>query len=599
MRQFIIMMLAVPVLFASFCYADKRSPLDDAKSLEDKGKYEEAAYLYHKAIENDPYDPELYARYGMFLRTTGQFAGITYEMNYYARRLRESGSPDSLPALSEVLLQLGENSLATEALQAASRIMPERGDLALRLGDLYESTGRYSLAKKEYEAAAELGEQESAREALKRLLFLQVTRRIALIAGVAGLILFSVSLSFVLSRMREKKDLIEAMRKRERDYESTFSESAPFYLNPVSPETEPTLTPVLIEQEGDTLTYDFVALPEKVGEISTGVYLAFGLSIASLFPIYGMPFGFAALLILPFLARRFSPDIERTAAVKLILISLLLSALGLLSSLFCGFAFLREGSVSPAHNYYLTAQNTSPVVITAVLVAALLFSMAAHEAGHAVTAFWCGDLTAKRRGRLTLNPLKHIDLFGTIILPTLLLFVTSGRAAFGYAKPVPIDPRRFGRRRRDEVLTASSGSVVNLTLALASVSILSILGSVISLSSAQVRISGFTDFLLPTVIQSPGGPVLALVVQFLKSCILVNLFLGILNLIPIPPLDGSYLLENAFPARYRVYFQILRRMGFLILIVLLLAGALSAVFVPLSYLASELSSFLFRLTRIF
>jgi Zn-dependent protease len=140
---------------------------------------------------------------------------------------------------------------------------------------------------------------------------------------------------------------------------------------------------------------------------------------------------------------------------------------------------------------------------------------------------------------------------------------------------------------------------VNLTLALLSVSILVILGTILSLSGAPLRISGFTDFLLPTVIQSPGGSVLAVVVQFLKSCVLVNLFLGVLNLIPIPPLDGSYLLENAFPAKYKIYFRALRQMGFLILLVLILTGALTAVFVPLSHLADELSSFLFRLTRIF
>jgi Zn-dependent protease/tetratricopeptide (TPR) repeat protein len=520
-------------------------------------------------------------------------------MNYYARKLQNSAPQNSLLALSEIYVRLEEHSLAVEALQNASQIMPDRRDIALRLGNLYEFIGKYSLARKEYERAQALGEQNRARDALSRLMFLQVTRQIALIAGIAGLILFGVSLSMVLSRMREKKNLIAAMKKRERDYESNFSESLPVFLNPASTNEPATFAPVVVEEKGEALKYDFVILPEKAAEISTGVFLAFAFSVASLIPIYGMPFGFAALIISPFLARRFSPELERTAAVKLILLSLFLSALGFLSSLFCGLAFLREAGISPARDFYATVGTVSPVFIIAVLVAALLFSMAAHEAGHALTAFWCGDITAKRRGRLTLNPLKHISLFGTVILPALLLFVTSGRAAFGYAKPVPIDPRRFGRRRRDEVITAAAGSVVNLTLALLSVSILVILGTILSLSGAPLRISGFTDFLLPTVIQSPGGSVLAVVVQFLKSCVLVNLFLGVLNLIPIPPLDGSYLLENAFPARYKIYFRALRQMGFLILLVLILTGALTAVFVPLSHLADELSLFLFRLTRIF
>jgi Zn-dependent protease len=528
MRQLLFAVSVVLAFLASVCHADERSLLEDAKTLEREGKYEEAAQLFHNAIENDPL----------------------------------------------------------------------RGDITLHLGKLYEHMGKYSLAKKEYERAQALTE-EGAQDSLNQLAFLRVSRQIALIAGIAGLILFAATLVVTLSRIRDKKSLIEFARKRESDYESAFSELPPFYLKAPPPVQEATLTPVLVEKEGETPVYDFVAVPEKPREISTGVFLAFGFSIASLIPIYGLPFGFATLLISPFLARRYSPDIERTAAVKVILISLSLSALGFLSSLLCGYAFLREAGISPARDYYWIVQNSSPILPTAVLVVALLLAMAAHEAGHALTAFWCGDLTAKRRGRLTLNPLKHISLFGTIILPALLLFATGGRAAFGYAKPVPINPLRFGRRRRDEVLTASSGSVVNLTLALASVSILTVLGNAVSLSGARVRISGFTDFLLPTVIQSPSGSVLAVIVQFLKSCILVNLFLGLLNLIPIPPLDGSYLLENAFPSRYRIFFQAMRQMGFLILLLLLVAGAFSAVFVPLSHLANELSSFLFRLTRIF
>ena len=588
MRQFFIVMILVLAFSAPSCYADKSSSLDEEISL-----------YYRKAIENDLYNPELYAEYATFLRRTGQFVRLTQVMNYYAQRLQRSARQNSLLPLSEIFVQIDEHSLAIEVLKVATRVMPNRPDIALRLGELYERIGRYSLAKREYETAAALGEQENARDALGRLMFLQVTRRIALIAGIAGLILFVVSLSMVLSRMREKKNLIEAMKKRERDYETNFSESPPVFLNPASTNEPATFAPVVVEEKGEALKYDFVILPEKAPEISTGVFLAFAFSVASLIPIYGMPFGFAALIISPFLARRFSPELERTAAVKLILLSLFLSALGFLSSLLCGLAFLREAGISPARDFYATVGTVSPVFIIAVLVAALLFSMAAHEAGHALTAFWCGDITAKRRGRLTLNPLKHIDLFGTVILPALLLFVTSGRAAFGYAKPVPIDPRRFGRRRRDEVITAAAGSIVNLTLALFSVSILIMMGTILSLSGAPLRISGFTDFLLPTVIQSPGGSVLAVVVQFLKSCVLVNLFLGVLNLIPIPPLDGSYLLENAFPARYKIYFCALRQMGFLILLVLILTNALTAVFVPLSHLADELSSFLFRLTRIF
>ncbi|HSJ43748.1 MAG TPA: site-2 protease family protein [Euzebyales bacterium] len=194
--------------------------------------------------------------------------------------------------------------------------------------------------------------------------------------------------------------------------------------------------------------------------------------------------------------------------------------------------------------------------MTDTLISVLLFlvvlvpSVILHEVAHGVTALGFGDDTAKRAGRLTLNPLPHIDPFGTVILPTLLAFTAGG--AFGYAKPVPVNPSRMRRPRDHGLLVSLAGPATNIMLAV--------------LAAVALR----------ALVPSASDLVLDLVFRFG----IINLVLAAFNLLPIPPLDGSAVVERLLPRRLLPQWRRLRlyAMPVLLLLVLLLPGALGRVF---------------------
>jgi Zn-dependent protease len=157
-----------------------------------------------------------------------------------------------------------------------------------------------------------------------------------------------------------------------------------------------------------------------------------------------------------------------------------------------------------------------------IIVPLILMSIIIHEVSHGFAAYLLGDDTAKRRGRLSLNPLKHIDRFGTIILPILLLVLSGGTFAFGYAKPVPLNPYNFKNFKRDTAYSAAAGPAANFIIA-------TILAIIFRLFFARLD----------------GSMVNAFQVVLFKAVyigVFFNLFLGLFNLIPIPPLDGSKVL---------------------------------------------------------
>ena len=207
------------------------------------------------------------------------------------------------------------------------------------------------------------------------------------------------------------------------------------------------------------------------------------------------------------------------------------------------------------------------IVLWAVPV---LFAITVHEVAHGWVAYRFGDKTAFMLGRLTLNPFKHIDLIGTILVPLILLILPTG-FIFGWAKPVPINPRNFKHYRRDMALVALAGPVSNFIMA--------IIWAIISKIAIWLQMAHQID----------TGPI----VYMGQAGIFINLMLGLLNLFPLPPLDGGRVLSNILPGKASYYFDRLEPFGLLIILILLATGLLGDILGHLIYLSSNLIAALF------
>jgi Zn-dependent protease len=189
--------------------------------------------------------------------------------------------------------------------------------------------------------------------------------------------------------------------------------------------------------------------------------------------------------------------------------------------------------------------------ILPVLVAVIF-----HEVAHGYVAYGLGDDTAKRAGRLTLNPLPHIDPIGSVALP-LLLLVTNAGFLFGWAKPVPVDFARLRQPKRDMVLVAAAGPLTNFALAAAS----ALLFRAVTAGGMHGHEALFERLLFP-------------VAMIAQRSVLMNVFLGVFNLIPIPPLDGGRVLTGLLPTDLARRFARVEPFGFLILLLLLMSQTL-------------------------
>ena len=190
----------------------------------------------------------------------------------------------------------------------------------------------------------------------------------------------------------------------------------------------------------------------------------------------------------------------------------------------------------------------------------LLLAIILHEVSHGYAAERLGDPTARMLGRLTLNPLPHIDPVGTVIVP-LLLILTSSSFLFGWARPVPITTANFRNPRRDMAISAAAGPITNLLLAAA--------------SALALRL------LMAGVPQQPGEALVGVLLPvkgMLQASVMWNVLLALFNLIPVPPLDGGRVVNGFLPPRLSYRYSRLEPYGMLILVVLIMTG-LSGVFI--------------------
>ena len=199
-------------------------------------------------------------------------------------------------------------------------------------------------------------------------------------------------------------------------------------------------------------------------------------------------------------------------------------------------------------------------------ISVLLFSVIIHEVAHGFVAYKRGDDTAKIMGRLTLNPVVHIDIFGSIVLPLLLLIANA--PVFGWAKPVPVNFYKLNNPKTDMVWVSLAGCLANFMLAV---------------------MAGLGMFLIRTF-GSENISILISVYSILKIILIINIILPLLNLIPIPPLDGSRVFVYLLPSDMAIKYMKIEPYGFLIIFALLATGILWTVISPVGYFLIALLS---------
>ncbi len=215
----------------------------------------------------------------------------------------------------------------------------------------------------------------------------------------------------------------------------------------------------------------------------------------------------------------------------------------------------------------------SIIVQISILALPVVFAITLHEAAHGYVAKHFGDLTAYQAGRISLNPLRHIDPIGTVLVPLVIYFTTAAAGGqgllFGWAKPVPVNFGRLRHPKQDMLWVAAAGPAANLLMGVLWI------------------------FLAKIMTQTSGGPMATWFYAMAQAGILINIVLMVLNLLPLPPLDGGRIAVSLLPNRLAYRFAQIEPYGMMILVVLMVTGVLGVLLGPLVMYAQALLLFLF------
>ena len=326
-------------------------------------------------------------------------------------------------------------------------------------------------------------------------------------------------------------------------------------------------------------------------KMTTGSIWAICLSTLTFLPFVGLLFGAIAVLLAVRSLRSARPN---AAFLHIRVINRLAIAIAMVGAVVCcaaGYLLIQHWPISEfqwfvarVHAIGEPAEWHWGAGVAAFVM--VIIALSIHEAAHAISAWWLGDDYARSIGRVTLNPLSHIDPFGTILLPIMLAM--AGWPVFGYARPVPVRPGVIRHHRRAHILISAAGPLSNLLQAGICLMLLMALGMVLGRFVSAENVINFTSRQPMVEVNGiAGGQVIAAAVLMLKLGVQINILLAFFNLIPVPPLDGSWVVENLFPNSLGRVYAMIRPYGFLVFIGLFYSNALDYFFKPAFYLLFE------------